>query len=629
MSEEFLGQALIYLGAAVISVPIAKRFGLGSVLGYLVAGMIIGPFGMNLGGGRDVMHFAEFGVVLMLFLIGLELQPNLLWRMRVPILGLGCSQVLVSAFLISALVFMIGSLPWQSSLVIGMVLALSSTAITLQMLNEKGLLNTDGGQNSFAVLLFQDIAIIPMLALFPLLAIYPVVDTDPQHTTLVEGLPAWEHTLIVLGTVAFIIVAGRFIVGHIFRIIAKTRLREIFTAAALLLVIGITLLMTVVGLSPALGTFLAGVVLANSEYRHELEADIEPFKGILLGLFFISVGASIDFGMISGMPITVTGLVAALIMVKLCALLILGRYFGMALDQNILFSMSLAQGGEFGFVLFAFAESSGVLTPAITDLLVAVVALSMACAPLMMIVNERLIQPRFGSLGNDKRKADDIDRKRDVIIVGFGDFGNIVGRLLKASGVEATLLDLDSDNVDLLRKLGFNVFYGDASRLDLLRAAGAEHAKALVIAIRDPDEIHGLVETCKKNFPHLKILSRASARTDAYDLLDQGVTLVYRDSFDTALRLGTDALCELGFRQHHAYRCAQIFRKHDEEYLRELAKMRHDKTTYLNQSRRRIRDLEEILLEERSVIDEQRDVGWDTDSMIHEARLKAEDKGKA
>lgn len=412
----FFYQAFVYLTAAVVSVPVAKRLGLGSVLGYLIAGIIIGPFVLGLVGeeGQDVMHFAEFGVVMMLFLIGLELQPALLWKLRVPILGLGGLQVGLTAVLILGAGIALG-LAWQTALALGLTLALSSTAIVLQTLNEKGLMKTAGGQNSFSVLLFQDIAVIPILAVMPLLATghAAAASGDGHHaTTWVEGLPIWAQTGVVLGVVVLIILAGQYLISPLFRIIARTRLREIFTAAALLLVIGIALLMTQVGLSPALGTFLAGVVLAQSEYRHELETDIEPFKGLLLGLFFIAVGASIDFNLIAADPLLITRLVVALILLKFLVLFVTGKFFRMSLDNNLLFAFALAQGGEFAFVLFSFAVQNQVIPPAVANPMIAVVAVSMALTPLLMLINEKLIQPRFGTTEKAARAADEIDEKR-------------------------------------------------------------------------------------------------------------------------------------------------------------------------------------------------------------------------
>ena len=499
MTGGLLGQAFVYLAAAVIAVPIAKRLGLGSVLGYLLAGIVIGPFGLGLVGdeGEDLMHFAEFGVVMMLFLIGLELEPTLLWRMRTPILGLGGLQVGLTTALFTGVGLALG-LAWQSSLAVGMTLSLSSTAIVLQTLSERGLMKTAGGQGAFAVLLFQDITVIPMLAVFPLLA---VAHQDPAGAhnadahaagavTWIGGLPPWAQTVAVLGAVAVIVLGGRFLTRPIFRLIAQIRLREIFTAAALLLVIGIALLMTQVGLSPALGTFLAGVVLANSEYRHELEGDIEPFKGLLLGLFFIAVGASIDFPLILAQPLLIVGLVFSIVLVKGAVLFSLARAFRFSLDQGLLVAFALPQVGEFAFVLFSFARQEGVLAATITSPLVAAAALSMAVSPLLMLFSERVVRPRVGTKRAAEQPADIIEEEErgHVLIAGFGSFGSTVGRLLKANGITTTVLDLDSDRVDLLRRLWLKVYYGDASREDLLQAAGASRAKLAGAGTRQPGE---------------------------------------------------------------------------------------------------------------------------------------------
>jgi len=619
----FFYQAFVYLAAAVVSVPIAKRLGLGSVLGYLIAGIAIGPFGLALVGaeGQDVLHFAEFGVVLMLFLIGLELQPALLWKLRGPILGLGGLQVAITAAAIAGLAIALG-LGWRPALAIGCALALSSTAIVLQTLAEKGLMRTDAGQSAFSVLLFQDISVIPMLALFPLLATgrAPVVAAGggDHGGTWVAGLPGWAQTLVVLAAVAAIAVGGRFLVRPVFRFIAQTRLREIFTAAALLLVIGITLLMTQVGLSPALGTFLAGVVLATSEYRHELEGDIEPFKGLLLGLFFIAVGASIDFGLIAARPGLIGGLVAALMVLKLIVLLVLGRGFRMGTDQNLLFAFALAQGGEFAFVLLSFAAQQGVLSLDLTSPLVAVVAVSMALTPLVLLVHERLVQPRVGTRARPDREPDAIAEQGAVIIAGYGRVGNIVGRLLSANGVRATVLDHDSDQVELLRKFGQTVYYGDATRLDLLRAAGAERARVLVVAVDDPDKVLEIVALAKAHFPHLTILARAFGRTEAYDLLDAGVEHVYRETFDSAVRLGTDVLHEVGYRAHDAHRRALAFRRLDERFLRELREHRHDEAVYVHEAKRRVEALEELLRADRTEPDLEVDAAWDSEPLRRE-----------
>ncbi len=618
--ESFLYQAFVYLTAAVVAVPVAKRLGLGSVLGYLLAGIIIGPFGIGLLGeeGEDLMHFAEFGVVMMLFVVGLELQPALLWRLRMPILGLGGLQVAVSTVVFAGVALAIG-LVWQEALAVGMTLALSSTAIVLQTLNEKGLMKTAGGQGSFAVLLFQDIAVIPMLALFPLLATHAGgshVDDGHSTTTWIGGLPGWAQTLAVLGAVAVIVVGGRYVLRPIFRAIARTRLREIFTAAALLLVIGIALLMSQVGLSPALGTFLAGVVLANSEYRHELESDIEPFKGLLLGLFFIAVGASIDWALVFASPMMIAVLVVGIVGVKFAILLSLSRGFKFGLDQGLLLAFALPQVGEFAFVLFSFAGQEGVLEPYVTAPLVASVALSMAATPLLMILFERVIQPRLGTRRSEERSPDTIEEQSPVLIAGFGSFGATVGRLLKANGVKTTVLDIDSDRVDLLRRLGLKVYYGDASRYDLLHSAGADQAKVLVLALDSPERTLRLVETTRKHFPHLTIAARAFDWNDAHDLFEAGVDHVYRQALDTSLRMGTDVLRLLGFRAYQAHRSAQKFLRHDEESLRQLtAERKKDRKIYLNAARQRIEDLEQLLLSDLEDEGLARDFGWDAESL--------------
>jgi len=626
--QGFFFQAFVYLVAAVVAVPIAKRLGLGSVLGYLLAGMVIGPFGLGFIGaeGEDVMHFAEFGVVMMLFLIGLELQPSLLWRMRGPIMGLGGLQVGLTTALIAGL-FIASGHTWNAALAVGMILALSSTAIVLQTLAEKGLVNTDGGQGAFAVLLFQDISVIPMLAILPLLAIGPAagaqLGASADHpTSWVEGLPAWGQTLAVLGAVSGIFVAGRYLMRPVFRFIARTRQSEIFTAAALLLVIGIALLMTEVGLSPALGAFLAGVVLADNEYRHELEADVEPFKGLLLGVFFIAVGASVDFGLILSNPSRIIALVGTLIAIKFGILLALGRIFGMGVDQNLLFAFSLAQGGEFAFVLFSFAAQNGVVDSTTTQTLVAVVAVSMAVTPLLMLFNEKLRQPRFGTREHRQRKPDAMEESKPVIIAGFGRVGGIVGRLLRANGVGTTVLEFDSDHVDLLRKLGLEVYYGDASRLDLLRSAGADEADVILVALDDQARSISLIETVQKHFPNLTILARARGRVEAYEVLDKGIQNVYRETFDTSLQMGVDALRALGFRAHQAHRAAQKFRRHDEASLRELAALRDDRGKYLSAAREHIDSLEQTMLQDLTEEDNLKDLGWDAESLRDDADVR-------
>ena len=620
-SDGFFYQAFIYLLAALVAVPVAKRLGLGSVLGYLIAGILIGPFGIGLVGeeGQEVMHFAEFGVVMMLFLIGLELSPSLFWRMRRPIIGSGSLQLSITSLAFATIGIALGY-PWQSALAIGLILALSSTAIVLQTLNEKGLMKTFAGQSSFSVLLFQDVAVIPVLAILPLLALSGTAphQTGGHHGPL-DSLPGWLQTIALLAAVGLVILVGRYLVRPAFRLIAKTGLREMFTSAALMLVIGIALLMTAVGLSAALGTFLAGVLLAGSEYRHQLEADIEPFKALLLGLFFIAVGASVDFQRIAAEPGTMAVLVITLVVTKFVILFLLGRFFyKMGTDQNLLFSFALAQGGEFGFVLLSFAAQDAILPPETTSLLVAAIALSMTLTPLLLLINEKVLQPRVGTLEIEGGDPDTIDEENPVIITGFGRFGEVVGRFLRANGVGTTVLEYDSDHVELLRKLGLKVYYGDATRCDLLRMAGAEKARLLVLSIDDHAKTLDMVDGVQKNFPHLTILARATGRQEAYELVEKGVQHVYRETLDTSLRMGIDALNLLGFRSFYAHRTARTFRRHDEDSVKELAKIRHDKRSYLSLARQRIQNLETILLAELDNSEETRDKGLDTESLKQE-----------
>ncbi len=617
-ADSFLSQAVVYLAAAVIAVPIAKQRGFGSVLGYLVAGVAIGPFGLGLVGaeGEDVMHFAEFGVVMMLFVVGLELQPALLWRMRGPILGLGGLQVSLIAAVATAIGTGLG-LPWKAALAIGLTMAMSSTAIVLQTLAEKGLLKTAAGSSVFAVLLFQDVAVIPILALLPLLAPLGVPTTEAAASMpAIASLPGWVQTLVVLAAVVAVAVTGHFLVRPVLRIIARTGLREMFTAATLLLVAGIALLMQSVGLSPALGTFLAGVVLANSEFRHELESDIEPFKGLLLGVFFIAVGAAIDFHLVAARPLLSVELVLGLVVVKLVVQLALARAFRLNLDQSLLFAFALAQGGEFAFVLLSFAVRHAVFPEEMAALLAAVVALSMALTPLLMLFVERVVLPRTRVAERPARQTDVIHGDSPVIIAGFGRFGQIIGRLLTANGVRATVLDLDSDQVDVLRRIGMTVFYGDASRLDLIEAAGASKAKLFVVAVDDPEKALEIVDKVKRHYPHLKILARARGRAEAYDLIEAGVTHVYRETFETALRVAVDVLTLLGFRSYQAWRAARTFRAYDEENVRELAALRDDETARLNRAREHIRDFERLLSD--AVGDaggRAPDAAWDVESL--------------
>ncbi len=627
-AEGFFWLAFVYLSAAVVAVVVAKRLGLGSVLGYLLAGAAIGPVGLGLVGreGADVMHFAEFGAVMMLFVVGLELEPKLLWEMRTPILGLGGAQVTVTSA-VAALAGLALGLGWREALAVGLIASLSSTAIVLQSLEEKGLLRTTAGRSAFAVLLFQDVAVIPMLALFPLLSTRPApAAAAAGGVAWVETLPAPLRALVVLGAIAGLVAGGHYAMGPAFRLVARTRLRELFTAASLLLVIGIALLMQAVGMSPALGAFVAGVVLAGSEFRHELEGDIEPFKGLLLGLFFIAVGASIDFHLIAARPGAIAAIVAALVAGKAILLFGLARAFRLSASQGVLVALSLAQVGEFAFVLLSFATQHGVLGAETSGTLTAAVALSMALTPLVLLLGERAILPRLGAPERPEREADTVEHGRAVIIAGFGRFGQIVARYLRAAGVRTTVLEGDSDQVELLRRFGHEVYYGDATRLDLLRVAGAAEARALVVAIDGADDRLALVKTAKKHFPKLQIFARASGRVDAYDLLDAGVTHVYRETFDTALRVAADTLHALGTRAHRAHRLAQGFRRYDDQNLRAMAveRSRRDQKGFLAFVREQSDELERLMRNagrERGLVAS--DDGWDDATLRDEIQRNA------
>ncbi len=598
MDTNFLLQAIIYLTAAVICVPIAKKLGLSSILGYLLAGIIIGPFVLGFIGqeGQDIMHFAEFGVVMMLFLIGLELEPSKFWKMRKFILGMGSMQLIGTTIILflGCLFFM--DWRWETTLAISLALALSSTAIVLQTLKEKGLSNTSVGRSSFAVLLFQDIAVIPILAFLPLLSTVNLEATNDAPQSLITGHASWLQTVIVIGIISTIYFAGRFLFVPLLHIIAKTRLQELFTASALLLVVGVSYMMQLIGLSPALGAFMAGVVLANSEFRHELEGDIAPFKGLLLGLFFLGVGASINFQLIIDNPLFIFAFGAILTLVKFIVLFFTSRYYKKKLDQNLLFAFGLSQAGEFGFVIMSFCMQLNIVPSILANQIMAVIAMSMVATPFLLLINERIIYPNTRIQEKEIKKDNDyIDEDNPVIIAGFGHFGSTVGRLLRANQIKSTILDYDSDRIDLLRKMGFKVYYGDATRLELLKAAGCENAKVFIAAIDNPTVNLQVIETLKKHFPNLKILTRARNRNDAYELIDHKVEHIYRETLYSAVNMGVDALVELGLRKYTATRQGQQFIKYDEITTRKLAEKRHDKMAYMITIKEEI-ELQEQLL---------------------------------
>ncbi|WP_417249890.1 monovalent cation:proton antiporter-2 (CPA2) family protein [Celeribacter sp.] len=614
-----LMQATIYLAAMVIAVPIARRLGLGSVLGYLIAGIMIGPvFGLVAHSeSEDLMHVAEFGVVMMLFLIGLELDPRALWEMRHKLLGLGGLQIGLTGGVITAAAIYLGQ-PWQTGVALGMILSLSSTAVVLQTLSEKGLMRTGGGRSAFAVLLTQDIAVIPMLALMPLLAVGSKLSINPDgsisravddlahsgNLSLVEGLPAWGVTLVTFGAVGAIIFAGVFLTRPVFRFIHAANMREIYTAIALLMVVGIALLMNAVGLSPALGTFLAGVVLANSEFRHELESSIEPFKGLLLGLFFIAVGAGINFTILFRDPMLIVGATLALMVTKGLILYGIGRLFSLRKRAQWLFALALAQAGEFGMVLTTFGLQQGVLSVWLGQRLMLVIALSLVFTPLFFILHDYLRRKLTERGEGSMRQADEIDDQQAVIIAGIGRFGQVVNRLVQASGFKTVVLDNDLKTIQLMRKFGFKGFFGDPTRPELLHAAGINDAKVLVVTLDDPEAATRLVAYARQQNPDLFIIVRARDRIHVYQLFKAGADKIVREMFDSSLRAGRYVLEQMGFSEYDAAMSEQAYFQHDREALRVLAELWDPKvplsenTAYVERSRTLDRNLEASLMEQ-------------------------------
>ncbi|TEW56732.1 potassium transporter [Psychromonas sp. RZ22] len=585
---------VIYLAAAIAAVPIAKRLGLGSVLGYLLAGMLIGPFILGLVGDQsEVMHYAEFGVVMMLFLIGLELQPRRLWKLRHSIVLQGGLQLALTTLVIWAFCYFVFALRWQTALALGVMLALSSTAIVLQTLSEKGWIKQPAGQNAFSILLFQDIAVIPIMALLPLLAFTDITSSIENHDSLIMGFPVWVQVVISVLVISSIYFVGKYISTPLFRYIAETRLREIFTVFALFLVVSIALIMEKIGLSPALGTFLAGVVLAESEFRHELETDIEPFKGLLLGLFFIAVGASIDFLLLAEELLLIVYLVIGLILLKALILYFIAFVFKLKSKQKILFTFALAQGGEFAFVLISLTGSLYILTPEQSKITTLVVTISMLFAPILLMLYERFLLT--DKVNNEYDDPAQIEPTNNVIIVGYGRFGQVVGRLLTAQGYHLSILDHSPAQIDLVRRFGVKVFYGDAARGDLLKAAGAKQAKLLVIAVDDAIKALEIIDIAQKYFPNLKIAVRATDRTHAYEIMNKGVTTFRRESFDSAINLGVDALSLLGEEPDVAQKAGRLFKQYDEKALLELSSVWGDDKHYGAAVRQHLEDLKQIL----------------------------------
>ncbi|WP_332777426.1 glutathione-regulated potassium-efflux system protein KefC [Polaromonas sp.] len=600
----WLVNSLIYLGAAVFAVPLSKALGLGSIIGYLAAGIAIGPWGLGLVTNvEDILHFAEFGVVLMLFLVGLELEPKRLWSLRRPIFGWGSAQVLGCAALLFVAAYAAG-VPWKISLVAALGLALSSTAIALQVMGERNLLPTSSGRAGFSILLFQDVAAIPILALLPLLG--SVSETNgaaAQTNTALEAI----KTIAVVGG---IILGGRLLLRPLLRWIAKSDTPEIFTATSLLLVVAIAALMQLVGLSMALGAFLAGVLLAESEYRRELETDIEPFKGLLLGLFFIAVGMSIDFGVIARSPGLMALIVVGFLAVKGAVIYGLAKAMGLALQDRPVFTLLLAQGGEFAFVVFQAAVGSKVFTPETASLLIGAVAISMLLSPLLLVAVDKLLLPRWANCNLPQLEEISEPQNAPIIIAGFGRYGQIIGRMLGAQGIPATVLDHDADMIEAARSFGYKVFYGDATRLDLLRTAGAASAKILVLAVDSVEQSLAIVDLVQSHFPHLELVARARDVTHWNELRDRGVTRVEREVFESSLRSARTVLELLGLPPHEARQHAMRFRQHNLDLFEQMYPHHKDRAKVIAVIKQGRQQLEEQMAKERALQAERRPAGW-------------------
>jgi len=574
----FLILAFLILVAGVLAVPLATRLGLGSVLGYLLAGMAISPLLAALSVDVEALQvFAEFGVVMMLFIIGLEMEPKRLWEMRGKLAGLGGGQVVLTTLVLTGIA-LLADQPWQTALAVGMVLALSSTAIIVQTLTEKGLMRTQGGEASFSVLLVQDVAVIPILALVPLLALPELASLAAGHgeggahggIDLTAHMSIWLAAATRIAAVAAVIAIGIFAIRPLFRYIARANLRELFTAAALLVVIGIALLMSLVGLSPALGAFIAGVVLATSEYRHELESDINPFKGLLLGLFFITVGAGIDFGLAATIWDSVLFWAAVTIAAKIAVLLVVGWLYGLRKQALWLFCLSLPQAGEFAFVLIAFGVANAVFDPQFAAQLLLIVALTMLVTPLLFILYDKLIAHAYCA-GQGGREADAIEEENPIIIAGRGRVGGIVDRMLDASGHRATVIDYNSDHLEVLKKFGVSTYYGDATRPDLLASAGIERARILVVALDEREQIDKLVRYACANFPDLHVVARAKDRDHVYHLWAMGCRDIVRETYDSSLRMGRSVYEALGYDRQAAIAMVEAFETMDRTSMREVA----------------------------------------------------------
>ncbi len=589
----WLINSFIYLSAAVVAVPLSKALGLGSIIGYLAAGMAIGPWGLGLVTNvEDILHFAEFGVVLMLFLVGLELEPKRLWSLRRPIFGWGSAQVLGCTAAIFAVAVLAGA-PWRVALVAGLGLALSSTAIALQVMNERNLMRTGSGQAGFSILLFQDIAAIPILALLPLLG----QNLEPNGA--VTPVNHAVEAIKIIAVIGGIVLGGRIAIRPIFRWIARSRAPEIFTAASLLLVVGIAGLMQLVGLSMALGAFLAGVLLAESEYRRELETNIEPFKGLLLGLFFIAVGMGIDFGVLAQFPLQMLAIVAGFLAVKAVVIYIIARSMAFPFQERPVFTLLLAQGGEFAFVVFQAAEGSNVFSSQVSSMLVGSVAISMLVSPLILVAIDRWLLPRYAHCGAPVMDEISEQQEAPVIIAGMGRYGQIIARVLLAQGYSCTVLDHDAEMIESARRFGYRVFYGDATRLDLLRTAGIAKAKLLVVAVDNVEQSLAVVDMAREHYPDLPLIARARDVTHWNQLRDRGVMLVQREMFESSLASARSVLEILGQAPEDSLQTVAKFRQHNLELFEALHPHYRDSAKLISVVKQGRQQFEEQMARER------------------------------
>ncbi|KXH80530.1 monovalent cation:proton antiporter-2 (CPA2) family protein [Chryseobacterium kwangjuense] len=620
MESSLAMNTLLFLGVAIIMVPLARKFGLSSVIGYILGGIIIGPYVLRLTGKdvNDIMHASEFGVIMLLFLVGLELEPRKFWEMRKKIMGLGLTQMLLSISLLF-LVFLSAGWRIDKAIAIAMCFALSSTAIVLQTLQEKNNLKTMAGEASFSTLLFQDIAVIPILAILPIIANYKSSHHDNEIQILIQKLPEWLQAGTVILGVAILILLGRYVFVPFLRYVSKSGMTELLTASSLFLVIGVSELMAGIGLSPALGAFLAGVMLANSEFRHELEAQINPFKGLLLAVFFVSVGSTINFNIIQKDPVFIFSTVFAVLAVKFIVLYAIGKFFKIDTSQSLFYAFALSQVGEFAFVLLNYASDLYLLGPEMNAQMMAVTAITMCITPILLIINDKFITPKFiKEIPDDKNDFNILDNnvsQKKIIIVGFGHFGSTVGRLLKANKISATVLDRDSDRVKLLRSYGFKVYYGDATRIPILRAAGIEDAEILVLCLDDPDDNKFVADLVREHYPKVRIFVRAKNRIDAYNYLNNGIENIYRETLGTAVDMAVDVLHETGMRKYAARRLGQRFMAIDKASIRRLAKAKGDDEILLFTTKEILQREEELLAYDNLNFDNR---NWEGSSSVDE-----------